>query len=48
MINLDPETAQADSSVMKTAVRLNENNAGVYGTVIRTGELAIGQKIYLR
>jgi uncharacterized protein YcbX len=48
MINLDPETAQADPSVLKSVVRLNENNAGVYGTVVRTGDLSIGQRIYLR
>jgi len=47
MINLDPATAEADSSVMKAAVRLNANYAGVYATVIRTGELRVGQKIYL-
>jgi hypothetical protein len=29
-------------------VRLNENNAGVYGTVVRIGDLSIGQRIYLR
>ncbi len=48
MINLDPETAQADPSVLKAVVRLNRNNAGVYGTVIKAGRLFIGQKIYLR
>jgi uncharacterized protein len=47
MINLDPETAEADSSVMKAAVRLNANYAGVYATVIRSGELRIDQKVYL-
>jgi MOSC domain-containing protein len=48
MINLDPETAQADPSVLKSVVRLNQNNAGVYGAVVRTGDLSIGQKIYLK
>jgi len=47
MINLDPETAEADSSVMKAALRLNANQAGVYATVIRSGELRIDQKIFL-
>ena len=47
MINLDPETAEADSSVMKAALRLNTNHAGVYATVIRSGELRIDQKVYL-
>jgi uncharacterized protein YcbX len=47
MINFDPETAEADGAVMKAAVRLNANNAGVYGMVIHTGELKIDQQIYL-
>ena len=47
MINLDPETGEADSRVMKAAVRLNANHAGVYATVISAGELRIDQKVYL-
>ncbi len=47
MINLDPETAEADSNVMKAALRLNANHAGVYATVISSGELRIGQTVYL-
>ena len=43
MINLDPDTAAKDSEVMKTVVRLNENYAGVYGTVVNVGELRVGQ-----
>jgi hypothetical protein len=31
---------------MKAVVRANGNNAGVYGTVIRTGRLAAGQTVY--
>jgi uncharacterized protein YcbX len=47
MVNLDPDTAEKDSEVMKTVVRLNENYAGVYGTVIRAGELRVGQIVSL-
>ena len=47
MINLDPQTAAADSRVMKAALRLNENYAGVYATVIRSGELRLNQPVYL-
>jgi uncharacterized protein YcbX len=47
MINLDPNTAAAAAQVMKAAVRLNDNNAGVYGTVTATGELEVGQKVFL-
>lgn len=45
MINLDPDTAQPDPSVLKAVARMNEGNAGVYGTVVRTGTLAVGQKV---
>ncbi|MBL7989882.1 MAG: MOSC domain-containing protein [Candidatus Kapabacteria bacterium] len=47
MINLDPETAQSDASIMKSVVQRNNNCAGVYGTVLQTGTIAVGQKIYL-
>jgi uncharacterized protein len=48
MINLDPDTAEANADIMKTVIRLNENHAGVYGTVVRTGELRVGQVVGLR
>jgi uncharacterized protein len=47
MINLDPDTARQDPRVMKAAVRLNENNAGIYGTVARTGQISVGQSVRL-
>jgi uncharacterized protein YcbX len=48
MVNFDPDTAQASSEVMKTVIRLNENYAGIYGTVVRTGELHVGQMVHLK
>ena len=48
MVNLDPETAEKDVRVMKTVVRLNQNNAGVYGTVVRTGRVRVGDRVSLR
>jgi uncharacterized protein YcbX len=47
MINLDPDTAIQDPAVMKTVVRMNNNNAGVYGSVARTGAISVGQKVIL-
>ena len=47
MINLDPDTAESDPRIMKGAVRLNENYAGGYGTVVRTGEISVGQPVTL-
>ncbi|MGQ0761344.1 MAG: MOSC domain-containing protein [Acidobacteriota bacterium] len=47
MVNLDPDTAEKDSTVMKAVVRLNQNYAGGYGTVVRAGELRVGQVVTL-
>ena len=47
MISLDPDTAEHNPKVLKAAVRLNENNAGVYGTVVRTGRLCVGHSVFL-
>ena len=47
MVNLDPETASSTPEMMKAVVRANQNHAGIYGTVIRTGQVAVGQPIFL-
>ena len=47
MVNLDPDTAEKDARVMKTVVRLNQNNAGVYATVVGTGRLQVGDRVSL-
>ena len=48
MLNLDPDSARAAPEMMKAVVRMNQNTAGVYGTVVRSGRLAVGQTIRLR
>ena len=48
MVNLDPDSAVPAPEVMKAIVRANQNRAGIYGTVIRIGRLAVGQTIFLR
>lgn len=48
MIDLDPDTAERNAELMKAAVRLNDNFAGIYGTVVRTGEIRVGQVVRLR
>jgi uncharacterized protein YcbX len=47
MLNLDPDTATQDKRVLKTVVRLNKNHAGVYGTVVQTGTLRVGDPVSL-
>ncbi len=46
MLNLDPDSASPAPEVMKAVVRMNQNNAGIYGAVTRTGQLTVGQKIF--
>jgi uncharacterized protein YcbX len=47
MVNLDPDSARRAPEVLKAVVRANENRAGIYGAVTRTGRLAVGQTILL-
>ena len=47
MINLDPDTAEQNSKVLKAAVRLNDNNAGVYATVVRPGTVRAGDPVMI-
>jgi hypothetical protein len=47
MVNLDPDSARSAPEVLKTVVRVNQNTAGVYATVTRNGELAVGQSVML-
>lgn len=47
MVNLDPDTAETDANIMKNIIKLNENYAGVYATVTKTGNISVGQKVFL-
>ena len=47
MVNYHPDSGTSAPAVLKSIVRRNQNNAGVYGTVIRTGALATGQTVRL-
>ncbi len=48
MVNLDPDSASSAPEMMKAVVNANQNNAGIYGTVTRIGQLAVGQTLFLR
>jgi len=48
MVNLDPDTASPAPEVLKAVVRVHQNTAGIYGTVTRIGQLAVGQTVFLR
>ncbi len=47
MVNIDPENGRPAPDVLKAVVGANENNAGIYATVTRTGHLTVGQTIFL-
>jgi hypothetical protein len=47
MVNIDPDTAALAPAVMKAVAKTNQNNAGVYGTVTRSGRIAVGQSTFL-
>jgi uncharacterized protein len=47
MVNLDPDSATSAPEVMKAIVCANQNHAGIYGTVTRTGRVVVGAKIFL-
>jgi uncharacterized protein YcbX len=48
MLNIDPDSASMAPEVLKAVVRANQNRAGIYGTVTRTGRLEAGQTIFFR
>lgn len=47
MVNVDPDDGRTSPEMLKAVVRVHENCAGVYGTVTRTGRLAVGQRVML-
>jgi uncharacterized protein YcbX len=46
MVNFDSDSARTPPEVLKAIVRVRNNKAGVYGTVIRRGHLAVGQSVF--
>lgn len=47
MVNIDPDGGGSVAAVMKACVRANDNHAGVYGTVTRTGRVVVGASVSL-
>jgi len=47
IINIDPNNLEKDYSLLKTVVRKRNNYFGVYATVISTGQISIGDTVYL-
>ncbi|WP_281244553.1 MOSC domain-containing protein [Thermoflavimicrobium dichotomicum] len=47
IITVDPEDASRDSTLLKTVVKERNNYFGVYATVIKPGEVEVGQQVFL-
>lgn len=47
MVNFNPDTGEQDARVMKAIVRMHDNDAGVYGTVVRAGTIKVGQRVHI-
>jgi uncharacterized protein len=47
MVNIDPDDGSLANEVLKAVISANQNNAGIYATVTRTGPLVVGQTVVL-
>lgn len=47
MINIDPETSEKESAVLKTVAQTRQNCAGVYGSTERPGMIRVGDVVRL-
>ena len=45
IVNVDPETSERDPRVLKTVARASDNCAGVYGSVVEPGRVAVGDRV---
>ncbi|MGY3312180.1 uncharacterized protein YcbX [Peribacillus simplex] len=48
IITVNPSDSQRDSSLLKTVVKERNNHFGVYASVIRTGEISLGDQVFLK
>ncbi|MCT2534885.1 MOSC domain-containing protein [Aquibacillus koreensis] len=47
IITVNPDSAERDASLHKTVIRENNNNFGVYASVIKTGDIHVNDEIHL-
>ncbi|MFB7641279.1 MOSC domain-containing protein [Peribacillus butanolivorans] len=48
IITVDPTDSKRDTSLLKTVVKERKNHFGVYASVIRTGEISLGDQVFLK
>jgi uncharacterized protein YcbX len=46
-VNIDPETLELNSAVLKTVFKRHDNRFGVYASVVQTGLVTAGDEVYL-
>jgi hypothetical protein len=48
IITVNPSDSQRDPTLLKTVVKERNNHFGVYASVIRTGEISLGDQVFLK
>jgi uncharacterized protein len=48
MVNLQPDTGEANPSILKTVAQLSSGHAGVYGSLQTLGTIRVGDSVYLQ
>ncbi|MGE7763949.1 MOSC domain-containing protein [Peribacillus sp. NPDC096540] len=48
IITVDPTDSKRDPSLLKTVVKERNNHFGLYASVIRTGEICLGDQVFLK
>ncbi|KPU52522.1 MOSC domain protein [Bacillus wiedmannii] len=47
IITVDPDNKERDSTLLKTVVKERNNHFGVYASVVKTGEIHVGDEVLL-
>jgi uncharacterized protein YcbX len=47
IITVNPDNGERDTSLLKTVALERDNQFGVYASVVKTGDINIGDKVYL-
>jgi uncharacterized protein len=48
IVNVDPDTSERNPRVLKTVAQTSDNCAGVYGSVVEPGRVAVGDAVTLQ
>jgi uncharacterized protein len=47
IITVNPDNAELDSSLLKTVTKERKSNFGVYASVIKTGDIQVGDEVFI-